>query len=100
VFINIVCIQPIALPREVLELVLIKGVVALYVFHQLHTLPQAAWLSVNTIASVCFEWFSIVARRKHNQREIRHQIKRTVSLLLQTACLHHDLKLFAATCVV
>lgn len=92
--------QPMILPREVLELILIKGVLALYVFHQIHSFPQANWLSLTTTASVCFEWFSTIARRKHNQRQIRHQFKRTVKLHLFLNRLHRGLKLLAATCSV
>lgn len=65
-----------------LELILIKGIIALCVYHRLRLLPQAAWLSVVTVVSVCFEWYSTVASRRHNRKQIRQQFKQTVFHLI------------------
>jgi hypothetical protein len=53
--------------------------------------PQAGWLSTVAIVTVCFEWFSIFARRRQNRQQIRRHFKRMVANCLKIICLYSNL---------
>lgn len=59
--------QSSVLPYEMIELIVIKAVAALYAYHRIRLLPRADVLSLITVSSVCSEWCSIALGTKRSQ---------------------------------
>jgi hypothetical protein len=71
-------LQSFGLPYEVIEMILVKSVVAFYARHRAVSLwPRADVTSLTTVGSVCSQWCNIVNGSKRSHRIILHLFNKT-----------------------
>jgi hypothetical protein len=63
------------LPHEVLEMIAMKAVIALFAIYRVRLLPRADVLSLVTICSVCREWYAVFSTRSYNRRKLGRCLK-------------------------
>jgi len=68
--------QP-ALPIELLEMLLIRTIVAFFMKTESRDPRDAETVAMTTVTSVCHLWFQVFARRKFNQQRVRRLLHRT-----------------------
>ena len=70
--------EPTILPLELKEMMLMKGVAALYKLLGVRLMPRADFVSLITMVTVCFEWYIIITGRKFNLHQLRQMFRKTV----------------------
>lgn len=65
------------LPEEILEIIIIRSTVALFVDLKAEE-AEPERITLQTTMSVCFTWWAVLTKRKWNKQQLRHTFDGTL----------------------
>lgn len=72
--------EPVAIPVELLEVILLKAIATLYAVYGVHLLLGADVTSLMCVSSVCYEWYAIVTGRKFNRQRLHYLLRKKMEI--------------------
>lgn len=82
----LVLLQSIVLPYEMIELILMKAVVAFYAGHRVHLFPRADVISMVVVSSVCSEWCATVTGSRRSRLKTSNVLRNLKVILFYGWC--------------